>query len=71
MSRYAETDLFQYFDADSISFAESKNISAITTSTPYSDSPMSVIIDNAVDAAALVVEIMLVSIPYRLLETIK
>ncbi|MCM1987955.1 hypothetical protein, partial [Methanococcoides seepicolus] len=36
MSRDAETDLFQYLDADSISFADSKNISATTASTPYS-----------------------------------
>ncbi|NPE27559.1 hypothetical protein HNV12_06160 [Methanococcoides sp. SA1] len=66
MLRDAQTELFQYLDADSISFADSKNISATTASTPYSGNPMPVVIDNAVDDAALVVEIMLVSITYRL-----
>jgi len=49
-------------DADNISFAESIIISAMTASTPYSESPIFVVMDMALtaaedDAAALVVEL--------------
>ena len=77
MSRDARTDFFQYLDADSISFADSKNISNTTASTPYSGNPMPVVIDTAVDDAALdtavddaALETMLVIIRSRLLESL-
>jgi len=45
--------LFHLLHADSISFADKKAINPITASTPYSESPMGVVMDIA--PAAVVV----------------
>nr|WP_321498033.1 hypothetical protein [uncultured Methanolobus sp.] len=60
-------DLFHFSEADNISFAESNKISATTASTPYSGSPIGVVIDTTPAAAedivlVVVVVIVLVSI---------
>lgn len=67
--------LFHLSDADRISLAESKMISAITASTPYSGRPVGVIMvitpaaaeDEAVVVAAVVVDIVLISMVQLLL----
>ncbi|UGV40069.1 hypothetical protein J7W08_08110 [Methanococcoides orientis] len=55
---------FQYFEADKISFADTRNIKTMNVGISYSVNPISVIIDTTVDDTTLVVEIMLVSIWY-------
>jgi hypothetical protein len=55
--------LFHLLEAESISFADNNKISPITASTPYSGSPIPVVIEMApaAEEIALVVEITLVS----------
>lgn len=55
--------LFHLLEAESISLADNSRIRPITASTPYSGSPMPVVIEiaPAADEIALVVEITLVS----------
>ncbi len=58
MLREQSRDLLHLSDADNISFADSKRISAITANTPYSGRPTGVVIDTipaAVEDIVLVV----------------
>ncbi|MDG6244113.1 MAG: hypothetical protein QCH31_06935 [Methanolobus sp.] len=71
MFKEQSRDLFHFWEAESISFAESNKINATTASTPYSGSPGAVVIDipAAVEDIVLVVvvTIVLVSIISSLL----
>ncbi len=56
-------DLFHFSEADRISFAESNKINAMAASTPYSGSPVGVVIDiipAAVEDIVLVVVVIIV-----------
>ncbi len=68
--------LFHLVDADNISFAESSVTNAMTASTPYSGSPIAVVIDvvpsvvvtdaTALTNAADAIDVNILSCPYSL-----
>ncbi len=67
-------DLFHFSEADNISLAESNRISAMTASTPYSGSPVGVVIDTipaAVDDIVLVVVVVIVLVSIDLHSILK